>query len=87
MGQYQKVKKSYNHTIKINKRKSEIDHIKRLESLVDNPKQFWSHLKSSRGIEKSDTLNATSPKNGLNIFLKFLNQRILKAKTLNLCPI
>ena len=40
MGQYQKVKKNYNHTIKINKRKWEIDHIKRLESLVDNPNNF-----------------------------------------------
>ena len=80
MGQYQKVKKSYNHTIKINKRKSETDHIKRLESLVDNPKQFWSHLKSSRGIEKSDTLNATSPNKWVEHFSKIFESKNIEGK-------
>ena len=70
MGQYQKVQKNYNHTTKINNRKYEIDHIKRLESLVDNPKQFWSHLKSLRGIEKSDILNVISPNKWVEHFSK-----------------
>ena len=75
MGQCQKVKKSYNHTIKINERKREIDHIKMLESLVDKPKQFWSHLKSLRGTEKSDTLNAISPKKSVEHFSKIFGSK------------
>ena len=37
---------------------------------MDNPKQFWSHLKSLRGIEKSDTLNAISPNKWVEHFSK-----------------
>ena len=80
VSQYQKVKKSYNHTIKINKRKWEIDHIKRLESLVDNPRQFWSHLKSLRGIEKSGTLNAISPNKWFKHFSKIFESKNIEGK-------
>ena len=52
---------------------------------MDNPKQFWSHLKSLRGIEKSDTLNAISPNKWVEHFSKIFefidftndNQRVL----------
>ena len=37
---------------------------------MDNPKQFWSHLKSLRGIEKSDTLKIISPKKWVEHFSK-----------------
>ena len=80
MGQYQKVKKSYNHTIKINKCKWEIDHIKGLESLVDNPKQFWPHLKSLKGIEKSDTLNPISPNKWVEHFSKIFESKNIEGK-------
>ena len=86
MGQYQKVKKSYNHTIKINKQKWEIDHtqiavhIKRSESLVGNPKQFWLHLKSLRGIEKSDTVNAISPNKWVEHFSKIFKSKNVEGR-------
>ena len=80
MGQYQKVKKSYNHTITINKHKWEIDHIKRLESLLDNPKQFWSHLKSLSAIEKSHTLNAISPNKWVEHFSKIFESKNIEGK-------
>ena len=80
MGQYQKVKKSCNHTIKVNKCKWKIDHFKRLEPLVDNQKQFWSHLKSLRGIEKSDTLNAISPNKWIEHFSKIFESKNTEGK-------
>ena len=46
-----------------------------LESLVDKPKQFWSHLKSLRGTEKSDTLNAISPKKSVEHFSKIFGSK------------
>ena len=75
-----KFRKNYNHNIKINKRKWEIDYTKRLESLVDNPKQFWSHLKSLRGIEKSDTLNAISPNKWVEHFSKTFESKNIEGK-------
>ena len=77
-----KFRKNYNHNIKINKRKWEIDYIKRLESLVENPKQFWSHLKSLRGIEKSDTLNVISPNKWVEHFSKTFESKNIEGKKL-----
>ena len=42
---------------------------------MDNPKQFWSHLKSLRGIEKSDTLNAISPNKWVEHFSKIFESK------------
>ena len=75
-----KFRKNYNHNIKINKRKWEIDYIKRLESLVENPKQFWSHLKSLRGIEKSDTPNVISPNKWVEHFSKTFESKNIEGK-------
>ena len=38
-------------------------------------KQFWSHLKSLRGIEKSDTLNAISPNKWVEYFCKVFESK------------
>ena len=40
MDQYQKIKKSYKHMIKISKRNWEINNIHRLSELTENPKFF-----------------------------------------------
>ena len=48
----------------------ETDKIKRLESLTDNPKRFWSHLKSLKVNFNSDTLNAILPNSWVEHFSK-----------------
>ena len=45
---YQKIGKKYKYTIKIQKQKWEEKNIKKLETLMNNPKQFWQHLKTLR---------------------------------------
>ena len=45
-GQYQKVKKEYKFLIKSYKKEWEITNIKKLTTLTENPKIFWSHLKA-----------------------------------------
>ena len=47
---------------------------------MDNPKQFWSHLKSLRGIEKSNTLNAISPKGWVEHFFKIFESKNIEGK-------
>ena len=41
--------------IKVSKRQWEIKNIKKLLELTEDPKLFWSHLKSLRGATKSST--------------------------------
>ena len=47
---------------------------------MDNPKQFWSHLKSLRGIEKSDTLNAISPNKWVEHFSKIFESNNIEGR-------
>ena len=47
---------------------------------MDNPKQFWSHLKSLRGIEKSDTLNAILPNKWVEHFSKIFESKNIEVK-------
>ena len=48
LGQYNKIKRKYKHTIKTIKQKWEIENIRVLENLSSNPKLFWQHLKKLR---------------------------------------
>ena len=48
----------------------ETDNIKRLESLADNPKRFWSQLKLLKVNFNSDTLNAILPNSWVEHFSK-----------------
>ena len=57
MGQYHKIKKSYKHMIEVSKQQWEIKNIQKLSELTENPKLFWSCLKSLRGATKSSTSN------------------------------
>ena len=72
MGTYQKIKKSYKHMIKISRQLWEINNIQKLSQLTENPKLFWSHLKSLRGAIKSSILNVTSPQQWIEHFSKLL---------------
>ena len=72
MGQYQEIKKSYKHTIKVSKRQWEINNIQKLSELTEDPKLFWSHLKSLRGAIKSSTLNVIPPQQWVEHFSKLL---------------
>ena len=81
MGQYQKIKKSYIHMIKISRQLWEINNIQKLSQLTENPKLFWSHLKSlnssgpienHRGAIKSSILNVISPQQWVDHFSKLL---------------
>ena len=47
---------------------------------MGNPKQFCSHLKSLRGIEKSDTLNAISPNKWVEHFPKIFESKNIEGK-------
>ena len=47
---------------------------------MGNPKQFCSHLKSLRGIEKSDTLNAISPNKWVEHFSKTFESKNIEGK-------
>ena len=47
---------------------------------MGNPKQFCSHLKSLRGIEKSDTLNAISPNKWVEHFSKIFQSKNIEGK-------
>ena len=48
---------------------------------MDNPKQFWSHLKSLWGIEKSNTLNAISPNKWVEHFPKIFESKNIEVKS------
>ena len=72
MGQYQKIKKSYKHMIKISRQLWEINNIQKLSQLTENPKLFWSHLESLRGAIKSSILNVISPQQWVEHFSKLL---------------
>ena len=61
ISQYEKVKKSYKHMIKISKRHWRINNVKKLTELTENPKLFQPHLKSLRGVINSSTPNVISP--------------------------
>ena len=74
--QYLKIKKSYKHMIKVSKQQSEIKNIKKLSELTEDPKLFWSHLKSLRGAIKSSTSNVIPPQKWVEHFSKLLYSEI-----------
>ena len=47
---------------------------------MDNPKQFCSQLKSLRGIEKSDTLNAILPNKWVEHFSEIFESKNIDVK-------
>ena len=57
--------------IKISKRHWEINHIQKLSELTENPKLFWSHLKSMIEAIKSSTPNVISPQQSVGHLSKF----------------
>ena len=67
---YQKIGKKYKYTIKIQKQKWEENHIKKLETLTNNPKQFWKHLKILRGKLKYNSVDAIPPRQCIEHFSK-----------------
>ena len=75
MGQYllEITKKSYKHMIKVSKRQWEIKNIQKLSELTEDPKLFWSHLKSLRGATKSSTSNVIPPQKWVEQFVIFWN--------------
>ena len=58
--------------IKIRKRHWEINIIQKLSEITENPKLFWSHLRSLRGAIKSSTSNFISPQQWVEHFSKLL---------------
>ena len=65
-----KVKKEHKFHIKSYKKEWELTNIKKLTALTENPKVFWSHLKTLTGKSKvtSEALNLISVDLWLNIF-------------------
>ena len=72
MDQYWKIKKSYKHMIKVSKRQWEINNIQKLSELTEDPKLFWSLLKSLRGATKSSTSNVIPQHQWVEHFTKLL---------------
>ena len=62
--------------IKVSKRQWEIKNIKKLLELTEDPKLFWSHLKSLRGATKSSTSNVIPPQKWVEHFSKLLYSEI-----------
>ena len=58
--------------IKVSKRHWEIKNIQKLSELTENPKLFWSHLKSLRGACKSSTSNVIPPQQWVEHFSDLL---------------
>ena len=58
--------------VKVIKRQWEINNIQKLWELTENPKLFWSHLKSLRGATKSNTSNVIRPQQWVQHFSKLL---------------
>ena len=67
---YQKIRKKYKYTLKIQKRKWEENNIKKLETLTNNPKQFWQHLKTLKGKLKPNSVDAIPPRQWIEHFSK-----------------
>ena len=78
MDQYQKIKKSYKHMIKISKRQWEINNIQKLSELTENAKLFWCEKKLMRGAMKSSTANVVSLQQWVEHFSKLLYSEIEK---------
>ena len=70
---YQKIRKKYKYTLKIQKRKWEENNIKQLETLTNNPKQFWQHLKTLKGKLKPNSVDAIPPRQWIEHFSKLFN--------------
>ena len=58
--------------VKVIKRQWEKNNIQKLWELTENPKLFWSHLKSLRGATKSNTSNVIRPQQWVQHFSKLL---------------
>ena len=69
---YQKIGKKYN-TIKIQKQKWEENNIKKLDTLTNNPEQFWQHLKTLRGKFKYNSVGTTPPRQWIEHFSGLFN--------------
>ena len=75
LGQYNKIKRKYKHTIKTIKQKWKIENIRVLENLASNPKLFWQHIKKLRGkINNSpNQVNSIPPKKWVEHFSSLFN--------------
>ena len=75
LGQYNKIKRKYKHTIKTIKQKWEIENIWVLENVSSNPKLFWQHIKKLRGITNNspNQVNSIRPKKWVEHFSSLFN--------------
>ena len=75
LGQYNKIKRKYKHTIKTIKQKWEIENIRVLENLSSNPKLFWQHIKKLRGKTNNspNQVNPIPPKKWVEHFSSLFN--------------
>ena len=75
LGQNNKIKRKYKHTIKTIKQKWKIENIRVLENLASNPKLFWQHIKKLRGkINNSpNQVNSIPPKKWVEHFSSLFN--------------
>ena len=75
LGQYNKIKRKYKHTIKTIKQKWEIENIRVLENLSSNPKLFWQHIKKLRKKTNNspNQVNSIPPKKWVEHFSSLFN--------------
>ena len=75
LGQYNKIKRKYKHTIKTIRQKWKIENIRVLESLSSNPKLFWQYIKRLRGKanNSSNQVDSIPPKKWVEHFFSLFN--------------
>ena len=75
LGQYNKIKRKYKHTIKTIRQKWKIENIRVLESLSSNPKLFWQYIKRLRGKtnNSSNQVDSIPPKKWVEHFSSLFN--------------
>ena len=67
-GQLSVVKKEYKKTMRINKSRFEINNIEKLQSLTDDPKAFWKHIKKINNRCKTSNSNNVPSKTWVDHF-------------------
>ena len=74
LGQYNKIKRKYKHTLKTILQKWEIEN-RVLENLSSNPKLFWQHIKKLRGKTNNspNQVNSIPPKKWVEHFSSLFN--------------
>ena len=75
LGQFNKIKRKYKHTIKTIKQKWEIKTLRVLENLSSNPKLFWQHIKQLRGKTNNspNQVDSIPPKKWVEHFSSLFN--------------